>query len=458
MSIAPIALTLLSTSINLAGCVAIDARSDARSVAFDSGGRVGDKVGGTIELSGDTPVWPPRWGDDVPALGKGVIVEIDGPLDAWSPRRHGPWHSRVPKGEDAAQVATLARGRLDGEGFQFRMEGAGAFVFERDPDIAAPVPGDAIGRSEPAMMFVFVSGRPEIDTVPAAGGSRGPRIAIERTWFAFYDHRRGGTHDPEDSGLGTVMLLPGLFGIPEPVIDVVTSAMRQRGWNVIRMLAPPSRFVEQTQIELDPEDPASPAEAAGELMHRIAETAYAAQAAWDHVLAERPALADRPKVAFGGSGGALALPAVVRRDHARYDGAVLIAGGANILDVVSRSTYTEPVDALDFDWAGYDERTIPPADVLEKFTNEYLRHAPLDGYHAGEWFNGTPVLIMQASGDNAVPVENSELLWQRLGGPEKWTISGNHLTLFMSLWLHTPRILDWIDTTIRETGEAGASP
>ena len=50
--------------------------------------------------------------------------------------------------------------------------------------------------------------------------------------------------------------------------------------------------------------------------------------------------------------------------------------------------------------------------------------------------------------DRAVPVENSELLWGRIGRPEKWTIQGNHLTLFLSLWLHTPRILDWADAAV----------
>ena len=229
--------------------------------------------------------------------------------------------------------------------------------------------------------------------------------------------------------------------------------MRQRGWNVIRMLAPPARFVEKSRLELDPDDETSPRQAAAELMTRIAETAYASEGAWAHVLSLRPQLADLPQVVFGGSGGGLALPAVVRREPTRYDAAVVVAGGANILDVVSKSTYTKPVGALDFTWKDLDNTKLPPAEVLEPFAAEYLRYAPLDGYHAGEWFGDTPVLIMQASGDQAVPVENSELLWSRLGEPEKWTITGNHLTIFMSLWLHTPRILDWIEAKTIAKGD-----
>ena len=273
-------------------------------------------------------------------------------------------------------------------------------------------------------------------------------MGIERTWFAFYDHRRGGSPEDGDPGDGTVLLLPGLFGIPEQVVDVVTSTMRQRGWNVIRMLAPPARFVEKTGITIEPDDPATARKAADELMHRVAETAYASEAAWEHAQSLRPAIADLPKLAFAGSGGALALPAVVKRDRDRYDGAVFVAGGANILEVVTRSTYTEPVDALDFEWEGFGDAEVPPDDVVDPVAEAYLRHAPLDGYHAGAWLGGLPVLIVQASMDRAVPVENSELLWGRIGRPEKWTIQGNHLTLFLSLWLHTPRILDWADASV----------
>lgn len=462
-----IAIIMLSLGASAAGCVSVIPLSE-------SAGRVSPPTNATPQRSADqtpetgpelvtgiapgTQVWPDRWGDTTQGLGKGVVVPVEGPLSAWSPRRHGPWHSRVPKGTDLEQVAALANGRVAAEGYRFRMEGYGAFIFERDPDTPAPQPGEPVGRSEPAMMFVFVSGRPEGDSEPVGSGNTGPRIAIERTWFAYYDHRRGGSPTPDDPGTGTVMLLPGLFGIPEQVVDVVTSTMRQRGWNVIRMLAPPARFVEKTAIELDPDDPGSPAEAAGELMHRIAETAYAAEAAWEHVIEARPDLADYPKIVFGGSGGALALPAVVRRDPGRYDGAVVVAGGANILDVVSTSTYTEPVQALDFDWTGYEHGATPPPDVLDAFTKSYLRHAPLDGYHAGAWFGDTPVLIVQASGDRAVPVKNSELLWSRLGEPEKWTISGNHLTLFLSLWLHTPRILDWVEGSAINNQPEGTTP
>ncbi len=444
-------VVLLAVAALLPGCLSIEAasggRMEARTLSLtgmdDDAG-----VGKAITPAPDATVWPRRWGDEIDGLGKGVIVPVAGPLEAWSPRRHGPWHSRLPKGNDEAFVRALAKGRAGEGGYRYRLEQNGAFVFERDPEIPEPPEGRPADRSEPSAMFVFVSGR-----VEGADANGQTDVGIDRTWFAFYDHRRDGRPDAEDPGIGTVMLLPGLFGIPEPVVDVVTSTMRQRGWNVIRMLAPPARFVEKTEIEIDPDAPESARAAAAELMHRVAETAYASEAAWGHVLALRPSLADRPKVAFAGSGGALALPAVLRRDRERYDGAVLIAGGANILEVVTRSTYTRPVDALDFAWSGYEWGETPPDGVIGPVTEEYLRHAPLDGYHARAWIGDLPLLILEASADKAVPTANSDLLWSRLDRPERWTIQGNHLTLFLSLWLHTPRILDWAEKAVLHGGE-----
>lgn len=439
-----IALSLFALMIPFAGCVSVvhsegsvgDAAAPARGVEGGSG--VGDSV-----------VWPARWGDGVAGLAKGVVVPLYGPLGAWSPRRHGPWHMRIPRANDTEMVGRLAEGRAGGGGYRFRMEGRGAFLFERDESVPVPASGALLDRGEPSAMFAFVSGR--LDPESEAGEAR---VDIERTWFAYYDHRRGGRADPADPGIGTVMLLPGLFGVPVTVVDIVTATMRQRGWNVIRMLAPPARFVERTEIELDPDRPETASEAAGELMHRIAESAYACEAAWAHVAGLRPGIAERPKLVFGGSGGALALPAVVRRDPGRYDAAVIIAGGANILDVVTRSTYTEPVDALAFEWAGYGNGERPPRGEMDAFTELYLGRAPLDGYHAGAWMSGLPVLMLEASGDRAVPVENSRLLWERLGKPERWEVRGNHLALFLGLWLHTPRILDWVESRVLAGGES----
>lgn len=434
---------LIALSASLPGCLTISAIGiDRAPIAAHKAEQQTGKV------------WPARWGDEMTAT-KGVIVPIAGPRKAWSPARLGPWHSRLPKGNETDIVRALAAGRAKQEGYRYRMEGYGAFIFERDLDIPEPDEHSPKGRSEPASMFVFASGR--VAQSPNATDAS-PRVNIERTWFAFYNHRRDGSPEPSDPGIGTIMLLPGLFGIPEPVVDVVTSTMRQRGWNVIRMLAPPARFVETTDITLDPDDPQSPIDAADEVMTRIAESAYAAHAAWDYILDANPSLAPLPKMAFGGSAGGLALPAVIKRDHARYDGAVIVGGGANILDVVSRSTYTKPVQALDFKWAGDNPDKVPAPAQLDPFTKSYLQHAPLDGAHAGNWFGDLPVLIMQASGDKAVPVEASERLWSALGEPEKWEIQGSHMTLFLSLWLHTPRILDWAQANVIEQNDPSTAP
>lgn len=403
-----------------------------------AGGSASTRTGRDPAAEMDRTVWPQRWGDDRPGLGKGVVVPIDGPLSAWEPARHGHWHHRLPDSTSDEAVRALAVGRTDDAGYRFRMEGFGAFVFLRDPDI--PVPdGESQDRDEPAFMFVFTSGRVD-KSKPGE-----PHVDIDRTWFAYYDHRRGGRAEPDDAGNGVVMLMPGLFGVPEKVMEIMVSTMRQHGWNVVRMLAPPARFVERMDIVLDPEDESTAHEAATELMHRIAETAYAAEGAMGYVLDQRPALRARPKVLLGGSAGAMSLPAAMMRDPDTYDAAVLIAGGSNILDIVSRSTYTKPIGALEFTWAGLPEGDVPPRDVLDRFTARYLEHAPLDGHNAAGAFVGKPVLMLHASADEAVPADSGDRLWSSLGEPERWVIQGNHMTLFLSLWLHTPRIMTWLD-------------
>lgn len=421
----------LAAACLLAGCVTIQH-------PLEGGASRVTKLTDAPETTPD--VWPARWGDDKPGLGKGVIVEVEGPLSAWKPARHGPWHHRLPRDGDDRIVRALAAGRADGAGYRYRMEGFGSFVFVRDED--APPPGP-VGRSDPAFMFVFASGR-----VDRAKGDE-PHVDIERTWFAYYDHRRGGSPAPGDAGNGVVMLLPGLFGVPENVVDIVVSTMRQRGWNVVRMLAPPARFVERSDLELDPSSEASARAVAAELMHRVAESAYASEAAMAYVLERMPELEGLPRAVVGGSAGAMALPATVMRTPTLYDAAVLIAGGSNILDIVARSTYTRPVQALDFRWAGHADGTMPDRITLDRFTTMYLDHAPLDGAHAAAALEGLPVLMLHAGGDRAVPADSGDRLWKTLGEPERWVIAGNHLTLFLSLWMHTPRIMDWLDAQTR---------
>ena len=391
------------------------------------------------ESNTERSIWPARWGDGKPGLGKGVIVPIDGPLSAWEGVRLGPWHHRLPRRDDEPVIRALAKGRAEAGGYRYRMEGSGAFLFARK--IGAPDPDDTrIGRSDPSFMFVFASGQVEKGQ---EGKSDEPLVEIERTWFAFYDHRRGGRPaDADDSGKGTVVLMPGLFGIPVKVMDTMVATMRTDGWNVVRMLAPPARFVESRQFVLDPGDSESPREAAAYLMNRIAETAYAAEAAVDYVMARRPSLADLPTVLIGGSAGALALPAAMLRAPDRYDAAVIIAGGANLLDIISRSSYSEPIEALQFSWKDGAE---PTAETRERFFSAYLKNAPLDGANTAFAFEGKPVLMIQGMIDEAVPSDSGDLLWSTLGEPERWMVQGNHMTVFLSLWLYTPKIMSWLD-------------
>jgi hypothetical protein len=171
--------TLLALAAStLSACITIEPGSPGRAIAGTMSISDPEARAGRDAIAPGVAVWPRRWGDEIADRQndsvKGVIVPVEGPLKAWQPRRHGPWHARLPRGNDTELVAALANGRADEQGYRFRMEGNGAFVFERDPDI--PSQTEPVGRSDPAEMFVFVSGRIEEEETGSSSvwGSSGP--------------------------------------------------------------------------------------------------------------------------------------------------------------------------------------------------------------------------------------------------------------------------------------------
>ncbi|MEX2217856.1 MAG: prolyl oligopeptidase family serine peptidase, partial [Phycisphaerales bacterium] len=283
--------------------------------------------------------------------------------------------------------------------------------------------------------FKFVSARtwqsrqePEVRT-----------LVLSRTWFALYEPTRAG--DPA----GVALVMPGLFNTPEPVIEHLIEQFRKRGWAVLRMMAQPSRFTERTTIRIDPQNLESAAErAAAEMQDRVAECAYAAQAAFQHLGAEKPALAKLPCIAVGMSGGAMTLPSVVALEPQRYAAAVLIAGGADFVTIALESNYRFMVDSIRFDWPE------PPTDDQQKaLAALYLQRAPLDSFHTAAALKGKPVLMIHGTHDAAVPAHLGDLLWERLGRPERWSEEAGHEEVFMRLPKKAGDILDWLDKAIR---------
>jgi len=367
--------------------------------------------------------WPARAVKQGERL-QGVIRTIDAPvLQRRAQRAYWPL---VAEPEDRADALALR----DAAGMtvepHWNYEGPGYLIFRFE----APIAADAAPRE--IEVFKFVSGR---TIKKAAGVDDKPTIAVERTWFSFYPAKHATTR-------GTVLVMPGLWGTPEPIIDSTVAALRRDGWAVLRMLSQPSRFTEQVAYRFNASNIAAAAEQISETHgQRVAECAYAVEAAFDHVLKRRPDLAGLPRVAVGMSGGAITLPTVVAREPDKYTAAVLVAGAADLWLTSSRSVYDSMmVHALDVTWEGGE----PDLATQQALDREYLAATPLDPYHTSRALKGKRMLMIHGNADLAVPSELGEVLWERLGKPRRIAMDVGHELLFMNLTKMLPQITEFL--------------
>lgn len=395
---------------------------------------------GAIEAVGAL-TWPARWGREGRRV-QGVIAPVEGPIDDLRGARLGEHHQMRTPEEEREPVERLAAGEPGAGLFRFRAEGPGGYVFvKRFQDPADPRTPQELQRlltdpDEPAEIFRYVSATPgsPIDGVP--------HVEIERTWFARYD-----AFTPEPRGL--IVLLPGMFGTPEPVVESTVRYFRAQGWEVLRMLSHPSRFTQILALEIEPGESDGWTERWGRLIatlfrDKAAEIAYATEGAVLHTLEARPSLRERPRVLVAMSGGAMLSPTVVARAPDLYDAAVLIAGGSNILDIILDSNYSGSIDSLRISWKG----RRPTRREVDAWTEQYLRFAPYDPYHTAAAMRDKPVLMLQAAKDKAVPADSGDQLWRRLGRPQRWVYPVGHELIFLFLPTQLDRVSDWLATVL----------
>ena len=229
--------------------------------------------------------------------------------------------------------------------------------------------------------------------------------------------------------------------------------MRARGWHVLRMLSHPSRFTERKAFHVAHGQ--DPARAAGEIVpefdDRAAECAYAVEGVCAELARTRPGVPVDRRVAVGLSGGGMVLPCVVSREAGAYRGAVVVGGGAGFVEIAIRSNYTDWIDALRVTW---DEAATPEEESA--FLAACLEASVFDGYTCARALEGKPVLVLHAPGDRAVPASCGDLLWERLGRPERWTSPGGHEGLFLAyLPLRAGAVLDWIESHVPMESRGG---
>lgn len=401
----------------------------------------------SVEPVGEGPPWPDRWGQE--SGKRGAIVPLDGPFALW----HGVWlgehHYLRAADTEYADAAALGEALDVPTGFKFRTEGPGSYIFVRDPRYEEPDPPPLpkTTDADPAVLFKYISGevrRQWEDT---------PGIDLQRTWFALYDP----LGRPADESRGTLVVLPGMFGTPEPMIESAISTWRKRGWSVLRMLSHPSRFTERLEVVVASTGPEGAAEAlADQLDDRAAECAYATEAAVRYARDQRPELAGKPTVLIGMSGGAIALPTVHAWNPDLYDGAVIIAGGVNFLRINLESNYADFIDAIHVSWmtpTNEIQKSAPTRDQVDKLCNAYLVDAPLDGWFLADKLVGKPVLMIHGSADRAVPAHLGEELWKRAGEPERWTLPVGHELVFLALPAQARNISKWLAEHVEHADE-----
>lgn len=184
----------------------------------------------------------------------------------------------------------------------------------------------------------------------------------------------------------------------------------------------------------------------------LAENAYAAEAALAHLDEHRPELRGRPVLMMGFSAGALTLPAVAARLGDRVIGAVIVAGGADLLDV-SLTTNLE--------WAAIPIRCEGkrPADpALDALRAAYLERVRLDPVKTAPALARLPVLQVHATRDKTVSSASGERLHELLGKPDRINFWGDHRLLFYFLPDEADRIARWVERNVRPERMPAATP
>jgi pimeloyl-ACP methyl ester carboxylesterase len=431
----------LVTSLLLAsaGCRAVHAPALQQPIAFAEHST--RTVPDAASLPDANTTWPARWGDDADT--RGIIIEMD-PAQRLRAIHYSRHHQGRTMPADYEEIARLAQALGIDAGFNFKVEGPGSFVFSENTLNQEPV------TNPPDLAFRYVSAK---QATPGEGSidAEKDHVELERTWFTYRDPK------PDRDVQGTLVILPGMFGTPEPIVEATERYFVNRGYAVLRMLSHPSRYTEHLSLQyLDGKGNEVASRIAHTADQRVAECAYATDAALDHVFAQREDMQGKPVVLLGMSGGAMALPSVYAYTPERFDAAVLIAGGANFLKIMIESNYKSWIDAIlvDFDPSS-DKLGQPAPGVLDTLASLYLEHAKLDAYHSAPLLreNQLPTLVLHAKSDKAVPASSGDLLYERLGRPERWAYPFGHEIIFATLPTQIPKIETWVREQLNPASE-----
>lgn len=427
-------------------------------------------TGGSYAQETDRPAWrrpavteTPKWAADpageylpfdsawperVRVGGRlGVIRDQGAEVTGWHQR--GSWFGRMAQTPEDLADARAIQDAL-GREVKIDFEGQGAYVVSFDPREDRRYTQVPKAWDRPARQFKFISLEAGED-----GGKGEASYVIQRSsfvWYTPFADKDGKAARPDMAGArGVALVMPGLFGTPDMVIDTVVRRLRQDNWAVLRLLSASSRFTETTEFVINPRTnlEREAERAAAELCDRAAEIAYAVEAAFEHMLTINPDLRGKPRVAIGGSAGAMTMSTVVARDPGAYGAVVMIGGGADYWLINERSNYRRTADAIRIEWVGGE----PGEEARKRFTEAYMKRARLDPYHTAAALKGKPVLLFYGSLDRAVQAALGDLLWERLGRPRRDVVPYGHEFLFGLVPSKLDEFSAWL---IEQSGAGGA--
>lgn len=248
---------------------------------------------------------------------------------------------------------------------------------------------------------------------------------------------------------GLVVSLSSLAGL-EYELPTVTQ-LTNRGWAVLVVNASTvRRFEEPVFLDAD-SDPTPAAKRLARIIdNRVAEIAYAVEAGVEYVSRQHSNLRAVPIVIVGFSAGALTAPAVAEILRDRVAAMVLVGGGANLLDISQRSSLTN--GGIEIIWR---DKKSPP-EAVARLNEAYVKQSRLDPYAICPRLTGVPALILHGLLDDIVPTDTGDVLYERLGKPERLSYPLGHRGLFWLLPGQAGRIADWIDEAVVPVGVPSA--
>jgi pimeloyl-ACP methyl ester carboxylesterase len=175
----------------------------------------------------------------------------------------------------------------------------------------------------------------------------------------------------------------------------------------------------------------------------LADWPYSLEAVLEYLAQHRLDVPQEPAVVMGFSIGALGLPTVVARMPERFEAAVIVAGGANLLEIAQRSRKANT--GIELEWSA----AKPTKDDWQRLFTAYLESTKLDPYHTAAALTNLPVLMIHAHYDQVVPAVTGESLYARLGKPKRLVFPVGHRHLLrIVMRLQAARLVEWTEAAV----------